>query len=226
MAERVAAGLRPDAETVRARCRPGSSRAACRCGSRSRRRRRCSGPRARAPCRPPRRRPCRGCRRRGCATSSTTLPRPEADHRDRALAAVRRVEEASQSRLGIEAVRARAGAEEAVTLKRAPVDLPEPVRASCRRRRRPGRRARASRPAACRPSRRGASSTPTTFSRAQVDLDELPRELAARDQVAPVGGEVHVVDPGAGHRAREWCSAKVCASRKSRRCSRSATTIA
>ena len=33
-----------------------------------------------------------------------------------------------------------------------------------------------------------------------VDLHELTRELAARDQVAAAGGEVHVVDAPAGHR--------------------------
>ncbi len=127
----------------------------------------------------------------------THLPRAEADHRDRPLAAVRDVEELRVA-ARVEPVRAATGAEEAghpqPRGRRSPRRRPR----SCRRRRRRavGRELDVLRHRAG-PS--GSWSVPTTRSRGDVDLQHRPGELAARDQVAPVRGEVHVVDARAGH---------------------------
>ena len=176
--ERVAARLRVDAEAVRAVADrdPREQLPVSRADRVDLAR--CSGRRARAPCRRPRRRPCRGCRRPGSATCATDLALGEGDHRDRALVAVRDVEVARVA-AGVEAVRAGAGGDEADPAEAAGRRSSRRRPTSCRRRRRRARPARASRPAASRPGRAGASRRPSRCATSTSII--LAAELAARD---------------------------------------------
>src|SRR6185437_6491643 len=108
------------------------------------------------------------------------LASPEADYRDRALAAVGRVQELCVA-TRVEAVDAQPGSEEADHLEPPAVDLPQPVRThvgdvedlAVRRQLDVLRHARA--------TVRQVEDADDALA-LNVDLDQLPRELAARDQ--------------------------------------------
>ena len=180
MPERVPTGLRPDAEPVRAGADRDARQQLPVSQSRSRRRPRCSAPRATAPCRRPTRRPCRGCRP-GDPPLPHDLPGREADHA-RSIPRRGSTRRASARRGSDRARAPRAGVEEADDAEATRVDLPEAVRHHVG----DVERAAVGRQLHVLRHRRepAGSSAPDDARAAHVDLDKLARELAARRALA------------------------------------------
>ena len=151
------------------------------------------------------------------------LPRPEADDRDRALAAVRRVEQAGVA-ARVEPVHAAPGLEEAAQRGTAARRSSRGRRPSCRPPRTSGRPARASRPAASMTARRGASASGSRAGarrRARAAGPENSQLATAR---VPSAVKSMWSTPAHGT-CTDRFSSNVFGSRKSSRCRRSATTI-